>query len=292
MNAKSYNLQVKILLVIEILLPLTAAVCWAFNGIAYRRGVQEVSVFTANFHRTLFATLYFLPMAAIDLPNVTFDYQTAVVLVISAILSFYIGDLSYLASLKRSPVSVALPASSTYPIYVVLLSTVLYGAKLTFNTLISAILVFLAVYIIYGSRDRGEVSGLPYALIAAFSWALAILTLDYLTDRLPVSVVAFTRMLLCLGLLTITTKKDEIFNRESAIYAGLIGGFLSFAGIALFITAIKISNSWNVVQPSSTSPVFAAVFGAVFLKERIDRRLAAGIATVVLAILLLLLPHP
>ncbi len=277
---------------IEVLLPLTAAICWAFNGIAYRRGVQDVSVFTANFHRTLFATLYFLPMAAIDLPKATIDFQTATVLIISAILSFYIGDLSYLASLKRSPFSIALPASSTYPIYVVLLSTVIYGAKLTINTLLSAFLVFVAVYIIYGSREKGEVSGLPYALLAAFSWALAILTLDFLTDRLPVSVVAFTRMLLCLALLTVTTKRDEIFNRDSAIYAGIIGGFLSFAGVALFITAIKISNSWNVVQPSSTSPVFAAIFGAVFLKERVDRRLAIGIATVVLAILLLLLPHP
>lgn len=273
-----------------VILSLVSAICWAFNGIAYRKGVRSVSVFTANFHRTLFATLYFLPFTVVELPETTFDMQTALILIISAILSFYIGDLSYFASLKRSPVSIALPASSTYPVYVVLLSTVVYGEKLSVNTLISAILVFLAVYIIYGSGKKGETSGIFYALFAAFSWALAILTLDFLTDRLPVSIVAFVRLLFCLVLLLFTVKKDEILNRESVIFSGVIGGFFSFIGIMLFITAIKISNSWNVVQPSSSSPVFAAIFSAVFLKEKLSLRLLAGISVVILAILLLLLP--
>ncbi len=138
---------------------LAAAICWAFNGIAYRKGVEKVSAFTANFHRTLFATVYFLPFTLFDFQGVTIDLQTAIVLVISAILSFYIGDLSYFASLKRLPVSIALPASSTYPVYVVLLSTVVYGAELSVNALISAILVCVAVYIIYGSGGRGGTSG-------------------------------------------------------------------------------------------------------------------------------------
>lgn len=275
---------------IEILLALTAAVCWALNGVAYRKGVAEVSVFTANFHRTLFATLFFLPLALIDLPRTVIDFNTAIVLVISAILSFYIGDLSYFAALKRAPVSVALPAASTYPIYVVLFSTVIYSVKIQPNTLLSALLVFLAVYIIYG-RGGGDFrsSGLFFALLAAFSWSLAILTLDFLTDRLPVSVVAFTRMLLCLILLSFTAKRDEIVKKDSIIYAGVFGGFLSFSGVAVFLTAIKLSSSWSVVQPSATSPVFSAIFGSLLLKEKIDFRLAAGICIIVISIFLLLL---
>ena len=275
---------------IEILLSLTAAICWALNGIAYRKGVAEVSAFTANFHRTLFATLFFLPLALFDLPKTEIDFNTAFVLVISAILSFYIGDLSYFAALKRSPVSVALPASSTYPVYVVLLSTVVYGAKIQLNTFLSAFLVFIAVYVIYGSgKGKFRSSGLFFSLLAAFSWSLAILTLDFLTDRLPVSVVAFTRMLLCLILLSFTVRRDEIKRRDSLIYAGIFGGFLSFAGIAVFLTAIKVSSSWNVVQPSATSPVFSAILGSILLKEKIDFRLAAGIGIIVISILLLLL---
>lgn len=273
-----------------VLLSLTAAICWAFNGIAYKKGVQSVSIFTANFHRTFFATLYLFPFTVWELPRISLDAQTALILVVSAILAFYIGDLSYFASLKKSPVSIALPASSTYPVYVVLLSTVIYGEKLSINTLISAILVVLAVYIIYGSGKKEETSGVFYALLAAFSWALAILTLDLLTNRLPVSVVAFVRLLFCLALLSFTVKTDEIFNKESVIFSGAIGGFFSFLGIMLFITAIKISNSWNVVQPSSSSPVFAAIFSAIFLKEKLKLRLLLGISVVILAILLLLPP--
>nr|WP_230972211.1 DMT family transporter [Archaeoglobus neptunius] len=273
-----------------IILALVASICWAFNSIAYKKGVSEVSVFTANFHRTLFATLYFLPFAIVDLPNSHFDLETIAVLIVSAVLSFYIGDLSYMAALKRAPVSVALPASSTYPVYVVLLSTVIYGATLKPNTLLSALLVILAVYVIYGKKN-GDISpsGLFFALFAAISWALAILTLDFLSDRLPISVLAFTRMLFCLLLLSITAKRSEIKNRDSTIYAGIIGGFLSFAGIAVFITAIKLSASWNVVQPSAASPVFSALLAVVLLKEKVDLRLAVGIGIVVFSILLLLL---
>ncbi len=277
--------------VIEILLSLTAAICWAFNAIAYKKGVEEVSVFTANFHRTLFATLFFMPFALPDIPTSNFDMTTIAVLILSALLSFYIGDLSYFAALKRSPVSVALPASSTYPIYVVIFSAFIYGAEIRANALISAFLVFLAIYVIYGSKsERISLSGLLFALLAAFSWSFAILTLDFLTARLSVPVIAFTRMLLCLALLSITAKRDEIMNRKSVFYSGIAGGFLSFLGIAVFITAVKLANSWNVVQPSATSPVFSALLGVIILKEKIDYRLAAGIGIIVVAILLLL--HP
>lgn len=273
---------------IEILLSLIAAICWALSGIAYKKGVAEVSVFTANFHRTLFATLFLLPFAVLAYP-IEIDTNTAIVLVVSAILSFYIGDLSYFAALKRLPVSVALPASSTYPIYVVMFSTVVYGAEIQINTLISTFLVFLAVYVIYGG-DKKNVTflGIFFALLAAFSWSLAILTLDFLTDRLPVPIVAFARMFLCLILLSFTVKSEEIARKDSVVYAGFFGGFLSFSGIMVFLIAIKISNSWNVVSPSATSPVFSAILGSYLLGEKIDLRLAAGIGIIVVAVILLL----
>ena len=277
---------------IEILLSLIAALCWAFNSIAYKKGVEEVSSFTANFHRTLFAVIFFLPLALPDIPRSNFDPETIAVLILSAVLSFYIGDLSYFAALKRSPVSVALPASSTYPIYVVLFSALIYGAKIRINALISAILVFLAVYVIYGGKNtqRISLSGLLFALLAAFSWSFAILTLDFLTERLSVPVIAFTRLLLCLILLTLTARKEEIINRKSILYSGVAGGFLSFAGVMVFITAVKIANSWNVVQASATTPVFSALLGTWILKEKVGYRLAIGIGIIVGAILLLL--HP
>jgi DME family drug/metabolite transporter len=272
---------------------LIAAFCWAFSSVVYKIGVKNVSVFTANFHRSLFATLYFLPIVIYGdyLREITkIDFTTAIVLIASAFVSFYAGDLFYMTALKKAPVSIALPVSSTYPVIVVLLSPLLYGVTLNFNALISAFLIFLAVYIIYGKARVEKISGLGFALLAAISWALAILSLDYLTERLSVVMVAFTRMGLNAVILSLTPK-NNVSDRNSIIYAGVFGGLATFGGIYSFITAVKISSSWMVAQASASSPVIGAVLSKMALKERIDLRISISILLVFLAVTLLVLPQ-
>ncbi len=194
-----------------------------------------------------------------------------------------------MASLKRCPVSVALPLSSTYPIYVVMLSPLIYSTKPTIAAFASALLVFLAVLIVYMRKESASFLGIFFALMAAVAWSIAILSLDYLTAKLPVSLVAFVRMLMCLAMLAPFAKFEELNEKESIIYAGLLGGFLTFIGVFLFISAVNISGSWKVVQPSATSPVISAVMGKAIFKERIDVRLIVSIVLIVLSTLLLLL---
>ncbi len=272
-----------------VILSLMSAICWALNGTFYKKAVSKVSVFTANFHRTIISSLCF---AIIALPEISeifeIDIKTALVLVLSAVLSFYLGDLLYLSSLKRCPVSIALPLSATYPIYVVILSPIIYRTHFSFIALVSAFLVFLAVVVVYGRKGDINTVGIIFALLAALSWSLAILSLDYLTSKLSVPVIAFSRMLLVLVLLAPLVKSNEIKEKESIIYAGIFAGFLTFVGVYFFISAVNISGSWRVAQPAATSPVFAALFGKIAFGEKIDLRLIVAISLIVISTLLLL----
>ncbi len=289
-NSFVFILQLRSCPVEGVIYSLVSAVCWAANGVFYKKAVSKVSTFTANFHRTLVATaLFSIPALPVIGEMLGVDVTTMLVLVASAFFSFYLGDSFYMASLKRCPVSVALPVSSTYPIYVVLLSPLIYNTKPTISAFVSALLVFLAVLIVYMRKERVNFLGVFFALMAAVSWSIAILSLDYLTAKLPVSLVAFVRMLMCLAMLAPFAKFEELDERESIIYAGFLGGLLTFIGVFLFISAVNISGSWRVVQPSATSPVISAVMGKVIFKERIDVRLIVSIALIVLSTLLLLL---
>ena len=272
---------------------LISAICWAINGIIYKIGLKEVGAFTANIHRTLSVIIYLTPIAVIQngFREVLFiDPITALVLFVSAFFAFYLGDLLYMTALKKSSVSIALPISSSYPVFVVLLSPLLYSAKITLNGLTSALLVFLAVYILYGREDV-EIKSAGFAFFAAISWAFAILSLDFLTKRLSVVMVALIRMCINTFFLLPSVNRREILNKNSMIYTGAIGGFLTCVGLITFITAVSISGSWTVVQASASSPVLGALLGKIVFRERIDIRLLTSVLLIVLSIMLLLLPQ-
>ncbi len=276
-----------------IIYALIASAGWALNGVVYKVGLRDVTPFTANFHRTLFATT-FLGAVTIATGHMSdllrIDSVTWVVLFASAIFSFYLGDLLYFSSLKSCPLSLALPISSTYPVYVVLISPVLYGVEFRVQNLLSAILVFLAVYVLfYDSKNDGTGRGILFALSAAVSWAFAILSLDFLTSKLPVDVVAFVRMGIALILLTFSVESKEVKNKNSMIFSGFLGGVITSASILLFITAVHISGSWNVAQPSATSPVLGALAGKVAFGEKMDVRTIVSVSLVAVSISLLLL---
>lgn len=273
---------------------LLASLGWAVNGVVYKLGLRDVSPFTANFHRTLFATIFLglLTILSGQIFMITaIDWFTWLILVVSALFSFYLGDLMYLSSLKRSQLSVSLPLASTYPIYVVLLAPVFYGVNLEFKYLVSALLVFLAVYILYGRKNSvsTSTSGILLALGAALSWSAAILSLDFLTSRLSVDLVGFIRMAFAFVLLSLSTKSGEIGDKNSIIFAGVAGGAITSISIILFITAVSVSGSWMVSQPSATSPILGALLGKIIFREKIDARLALSIILIILSISLLLL---
>jgi len=282
-----------------LVLAIIAAFCWGSSGVVYKKGLKNASEIYGNMVRSIFASLLFLPILIFGgyfFELMSIDLFTVLILIFSAILSFFIGDLLYLSSLKSSPVSIVLPFASTYPIYVVLLSQVIYSVKFNLNLLIAATLTVLAVYIISKSvrkttNENKGLKGVYFALLAAFFWSLAILTLDYLTTKLSVVTVAGVRMMFNAAILLVIVSSLEGIKIESnAIkYLGIGGGILTFVGILSFIEAVHLVGSWRVSPITASSPVIGALLGKISLKEKIDKPTAISIFLVVLGITLVYL---
>ncbi|MET1124714.1 MAG: DMT family transporter [Archaeoglobaceae archaeon] len=266
-----------------VILSLLAAVCWAVSGSFYKKALERVSPQAAVFHRSFVAAVLFLITSLDELEEVLrLDAVSLLILVASAFLAFFAGDLLYFYSLRVSDLSVAFPISSTYPIFVVLISYTYAGFHPI--PLLSAVMVTAAIFILYWS---GRASGAGYALAAALSWSLAIVSLDYLTARLSTETLAFYRMAIVLPFLA-AMAGGEIRDARSFVFAGLLGGSVSFVGIYLFIDSVRLASSQLVVQPSASSAVFAALIGKVAFKEKVDARLAVALSLCVAATLLLL----
>ena len=276
-------------------LAVLAAFCWGSSGVVYKKGLKGVSEFYGNMLRSIVASLFFFPILVFrdyisELLKI--DLFTASILVISAILSFFIGDLLYLYSLKRAPVSIVLPLSATYPIYVVLLSQVIYSVKFNLNLLMASLLTVLAVYAISksakGSDEVKSLRGIYFALIAAFFWALAILTIDYLTTKLSVITIAGVRIAFNAAILILIVSSLEGFKIDSNAvkYLGIAGGLLTFVGIYSFIEAVHLAGSWKVTPITASSPVIGALLGKISLKEKIDLNTAVSIILVVFSVVI------
>jgi len=268
-------------------LALISAICWGAGGVIFKVGLRNVSEMTGNFVRSIFAVLFLLPVIRVN-EITALTPKLIAILTLSSFFAFFLGDLLYFNALKNSPVSYALPIASTYPVFVAILDNMLYGYAVTTNVILASLSTLTAIVLIPKEGGKFTLKSLT-ALFASFSWAISISTVDYLTTHISPVNLTFLYLLLNSAML-FSVKRQTNFRKETIIYMGLIGGFLSVVEILSFITSVKLIGS-NMVSPiSATSPVIGVTMGKIFLKERMGMRHAIAIVLVSFSVLLISIP--
>lgn len=271
-------------MLLGISLALLSAICWGAGGVIFKLGLRNVNEYTGNLVRSAFAVLFLLPVVMLrGIEPLTI--KLLLLLAFSTVFSFFIGDLLYFNALKNSPVSYALPLASTYPVFVALMDNFLYGYEITASVLLASLTALLAVIVLPKEGGKFTLKSLT-ALFASLSWAISIVTLDYLTEHLSPVSLAFLRLLLNSAMLYAMVRSVRI-DRNTLFYMGFLGGLISVIGILSFVTSVSMIGS-NMVSPiSATSPVIGALVGKVFLKERMTVRHALAMLLVILSVLIL-----
>ncbi len=264
------------LVILGTFLALISAICWGAGGVIFKLGLRNVSEYSGNLIRSVFAVAFLLPLVVIKGIE-PLNLKLVMLIVISTVFSFFIGDLLYFTALKNSPVSYALPLASTYPVFVAVMDNLVYGYAVTTNVIAASILTLLAVIVLPKEGGKFTLKSLT-ALFASLSWAVSIVTLDYLTDHLSPVTLTFLRLLLNSAMLYAMVRRFEV-DRNTLLYMGLLGGLISVTGILSFVTSVSLIGSNTVSPISATSPVIGAMVGKVFLKEKLTVRhgLAMGL---------------
>lgn len=153
----------------------------------------------------------------------------------------------------------------------------------------AALMSLGGIFLLSGGRFAGLKSGDWWTLLCAALWAFHVQFLGrFVADARPLQ-LAFSQFLVCglFGLaaapLVETVAWEMVVNaRTEILFAGVISG-----GIAFSIQAIAQSHT-TAPQAAifmSSEALFAALFGALFLGERIGRSGLAGCALIFCAIL-------
>ena len=276
------------------LLMLTAAI-WGFAFVAQRVGMQYVGAFTFNGVRFALGSISLVPLI-IYFKNKKTEEQPEKTAAASALVPGIIAGsvLFFGASLQQAGLAYTTAGKAAFitGLYIVLvpLLGIFLKQRVGLNTWLGVVLAVSGLYFLSVNEDFTIAFGDLLEIIGAFFWAVHILVIDYFTKKVDALRLSCAQFAMCSALSIITALIFEdisVSGLSQAAIPILYGGLLS-VGVAytLQVVAQKHAKPSHAAIILSMEAVFAALGGALLLKENMGVRGYLGCALMFAGMLL------
>lgn len=288
---------------------LATALCWAISAIFYKKALQSTSPFSANIIRCLFTSVVMISLLGI-VGNLNSLFSLPLNFVIlagfSGIIGLGLGDTLYMLSLNYVGVFRAVSITSTYPLFALLFSFLMFGKLTNFSILFGTVTVVIGIWLISrGSKKgvtiaRGKLfKGILCSVLVATLWAVSILMIDltielsFLPSLEYVWAINTIRMIFATVVLLMVapvTEREFHFikmNLKTVFTLGVGGVIALTVGWFLLTISLAYIPESQAIPISSTTPLFAALLGIAFLQEQVNTKNVLGSFLIVLGISLL-----
>jgi len=278
----------------NMLLMLTAAI-WGFAFVAQRVGMQYVGAFTFNGVRFALGSISLIPLIiyfknkkTAEQPEETASASALVPGIIAGSVLFFGASLQQ-AGLAYTTAGKAAFITGLYIVLVPLLGIFL-KQRVGLNTWLGVVLAVSGLYFLSVNEDFTIAFGDLLEIIGAFFWAVHILVIDYFTKKVDALRLSCAQFAMCSALSIITALIFEdisVSGLSQAAIPILYGGLLS-VGVAytLQVVAQKHAKPSHAAIILSMEAVFAALGGALLLKENMGVRGYLGCALMFAGMLL------
>jgi DME family drug/metabolite transporter len=203
-----------------------------------------------------------------------------------------VGDSIYFQSMKLIGLSRALPLSTTYPFFTMLLSLLFLDEQLGWTVVGGAFLIATGGYLLALRRGkerlvesqavrRVNLVGVTLALSAAICWSVSTVMLRMGLDEVDTTMANVVRLsVLMVALTTIALKIGKVGRIKTyglrslgiVFVAGIVGTGL---GTYAFLNAVQRAGAARTSILTATTPLFGVPF-SLLLKERPSRRTLVG----------------
>lgn len=248
------------------------------------------SVYTMMFWRFAIASLFIAPF--ISLTKVSLRSLVKTLLLVGSI--YCIGACAYFTSGKTIGTGLAMVIFFTYPAIVAFLNFVLYGSRLDRIYYIAIGMILLGMVFLADIRHLSfDVYGIGLSLFSGLCYAAYIL----ISKNTPLSPLlsTFAVSIGCMLTALILALIDESFfiPQDLIVWVDILGiGIIcSAVPILLFLESMKYISAEQTSIFSVLEPVFTLIFGIILLGERINMQQSIGIALLLSAALVTLLPQ-
>ncbi len=276
---------------------LGAAAFWALTNLILREQIGKIGGATAQTWRTAVSTLVFLPifLSLRDPSDLTAIPTRAIaILLVSVLLSMVIGDILQFTAVRRLGVALALPISSCYPIFTLIIAAAFLSERYTPRAIGGALLVIVGVVLVALPRrplaEEGTASlpapsrahwvGVACAFAAAVCVACATILTRVAIEGIDILAANLLRLpfsaTLCAVISTVERRQPPWQVERRGIVPLCLAGLTGLASGLCYLFAITEVGASTTATLNAAGPIFGLIGAVVFLRERPTRRSVIG----------------
>ena len=259
--------------------------------IAYAHGCNS---HTVAFGRFVFGTAATAAIIAVS-PGMSFRVTAPVFKRLLMLSVFYaVTPLLLFGSYQRIGSGLATTLHFAYPVIVMLLGVLLFGAKLEKRQLICLAICAAGILSLYRPEAGGEATGMVMAVLSGLTYALYILLMGkYGPKELPVMTTTFWISLLAggeIGVYSAVTGRLMVPPDWQAWLAiAVLGIFVAALALALFQAGLFRCGEIRASLLSTFEPLTGVIVGILVFREAMTPRIGAGMVLILLSAVLLVL---
>ena len=262
------------------------ALCWSCGVIFFEIAGRVLNSLQISLLKNIVGVLGFISFIILQGdPFPDFIGQEYFILIISGIIGVAIGDILFLASLRRIGSSLSAIVSTGYTISIFILAFLMFGEVISFISYLGGVLVILGVVIGTIDRDlertpKEILYGVSFGLLANLCTAYSVLLLRPIMDVHPVLPIALVRfsigmIISAFGILYLNGKLAlrETILKGFSNYNLLAGAFFgTFLSVIFWLAGFKFTLAGRAAIYNQLSTIFIILLASVFLNQQMTKR--------------------
>lgn len=271
-----------------------AAVCYGTNPLGaqlYKEGMEPSSVL---FWRFGLAWLIIAAVMMFRKESLRVNLRELKVLVSLGLL-FFASSITLYISFRVMDVGVASTILFVYPVLTAAIMALFFKEKITPATVISIVLSFVGVMLLYWTPGGGRLStlGVILVLISALTYAVYIIVVNRSNLEMSSFKINFYVVLFCaLGNLVMTMVNGGLqvpATMTSWFYVGWLAVVPAILALVMMVYAAKYIGSTPTAIMGALEPTTAVLIGIFLFGELFTLRLAIGIVLIFTSVIIIAL---
>lgn len=276
---------------------LGAGVCWGVSLGVFARSMAAFGFSTVQIAavRTTISALFFIVLTLLtDRGAFKIRLKDSWIFLCTGIISVTLFCIFYFTATQNCSLAVAEILSYTYPMWVIVLSAVIFKEKLTRDKLLALIMVFAGCVLVSGiTSGIGTVStlGIAAGLLSGIMFATYPIFSRFAIPRYNARTInLFTFIVASVTTMSIGNPVEVVSKvaAPAVLPVALIGGILCAAlPYYLYTKAMDTLDNGMVSILATSEPMIASVVSVVYYHEHMSIPQVAGILLILAAIILL-----